>query len=338
MLSKDQQWIKSTLSHISTGRVPYHFDFTPPARAAIEDHYGRTDIEDILDLPIRWGGPKSRKPLYAATDAFGKTAIDEFGVKWIVSDNDRGAPVPCITMPDLSDYTFPDPYASYRFEDLGCWCTQNSSRYRVLWIGDLWERAGFMRGIEDLLIDTITGPSFVKELLRRITDYILATMEVLNERCDFEGFALSDDYGTQKDLMLSPNNWRNIIKPFLVEISDAAKRFSKDLMLHSCGNISRVIGDLIDIGIDIIHPIQPETMDIYALKAEYGKDVTFQGGLDTQHLLPAGSPEEIKTTVRILKDKMGRGGGYILEPGITIQGDVPLENMIAMIEETRSTK
>ena len=107
------------------------------------------------------------------------------------------------------------------------------------------------------------------------------------------------------------------------------------MMVHTCGNVFEVVGDMIDIGLDILHPIQPETMDIYKLKAEFGKELTFQGGLGTQNFLIRATPDKIRDEVKILKNKMGMGGGYIFEPGITIQGDIPVDNLLAMIEEAK---
>jgi uroporphyrinogen decarboxylase len=335
MLSRDQQWIKDTLSHKYTGKVPYHFDFTPPARKKMENYYNDTGLEDILGLPIRWSGPSTIKPLYADTETYGNRLKDEFGVIWILSDNDRGTPTPCLDQPDISGYSFPDPGDAYRFEDLGKWCSKNSEHYRLIWPGDLWERATFIRGMENILMDIMTHRNFVRKLLRGIADYYIETMQIINGRFEFEAFGLSDDYGTQKGLIMSPDDWRDLVKPYLLEIGEHAKKMNKDLMIHSCGNIYRIIGDLIEAGIDIIHPIQPETMDIYKIKKEFGNDVTFQGGLNTQELLPFGSPEEIRNQIRKLKKKMGKNGGFILEPGITIQGDIPLENLNVMIDEVK---
>jgi len=337
MLSSDQKWIKDTISHRTNNRgVPYHFDFTPPASEKLARYFGDPDLENILGLPIRWAGPKSIKPLYADTKTYGKVLKDEFGVTWNISDKDRGTPIPCLAESDISKYKFPDPYESYRFEDLYEWCNENATHYRVIWAGDLWERATFIRGMENLLMDVATNKNFVKKLLRGIADYFIATMELMNERFDFEAFSISDDYGTQSDLMISPADWRSIIKPYLLEISKVAKKSGKELMIHSDGNIYSIIGDLIDIGIDIIHPIQPEAMDVYKLKKEFGELVTFEGGLSTQKLLSFGTPEEIQREIEKLKGKIGKNGGYILEPGITLQGDIPLENLIAMIEAAKS--
>jgi len=122
-------------------------------------------------------------------------------------------------------------------------------------VGDLWERATFMRGMEAMLTDLVLAPGFVRQLLR---------------------------------------------------------------------------------GLDVLHPIQPEAMDIARLKRDVGAHLTLCGGLRTQDLLPRGTPGQVRDEVRRLKDVMGRGGGYILEPGITLQADVPLANMVALVEEARA--
>jgi uroporphyrinogen decarboxylase len=332
----DKEWIYNTLSHIETGRTPYHFDFTPPARRKLIGYFKSEEIEDILKLPIRWGGPNTIKPLYADPDDYGSTLKDEFGVTWFVSKSDRGAPLsPGLPDPDLSDYDFPDPSDDFRFKDLKQWCNSNKEHFRVIWIGDFWERANLIRGMENLLTDLALNKSFVSELLEKLSEYILKTMEIITERFEFEAFSLSDDYGTQKSLQMSPEKWRGFIKPHLDGIIEMARRNGKVMMLHSCGNIYEIIPDLIELGLDILHPIQPEVMDVYILKKEFGRDISFQGGLGTQTLLPIEDPDAIMREVRELKHEMGKGGGYILEPGITIQGDIPLKNLLAMFEEAQ---
>lgn len=335
-MSKNREWIQKTLSHQETEAVPYLFSFSPPARRSLENYYGGTAIEDILEFPIRTTGPKSTKPLYAAPKDFGKTLRDEFGVLWSTSEIDRGSPInPCLPEACLSNYKFPDPTASYRFQDIGNWCEKNKQHYTIIWIGDLWERATFMRGMEKILLDLVLNPRFVEELLRRIADYIIQTMDILFARFKFDGIGLSDDYGTQKSMLMSPSDWRKFIKPFLLEIYSFAKSHGRTVFHHSCGNIYPIIGDMIDIGLDILDPIQPEAMDILKLKREFGNYLTFCGGIRTQDLLPQGTVEDIRIEIKKLKKEMGKGGGYILKPGITIQADVPLDNLVAMIDEAR---
>jgi len=97
--------------------------------------------------------------------------------------------------------------------------------------------------------------------------------------------------------------------------------------------VFEVIGDMIDIGLDFLHPIQPEAMDVFRLKREFGRHVTLWGGLPTQDLLPGGTAAQVRSEVRRLKRELGAGGGYVLEPGIIIQADVPLANLVALIDE-----
>ena len=334
-MCKDRYWIQKTISHHETEAVPFYFDFTPPAKEEIEKFYG-SPIEDRLKFPIRMTGLKTVKPLYADPLEFGETARDEFGVEWSTSKIDRGVPIgPCLIEPDISSYKFPDYSASYRFEDIAGWRKKNEEHFLIIWVGDLWERATFMRGIENILMDIVLHSKFVDKLLHGIADYILGTMEILFERFEFDGIAVSDDYGIQNSMSMSPEAWRRFIKPRLSEIYEAAKNHNKTVFHHSDGYIYPIIGDLIDIGCDILHPIQPETMDVLKLKREFGNHLTLWGGMRTQDLLVWGLPEEIRKEVKNLKRELGRGGGYIMGNGITIQADVPLDNMVAMIEEAR---
>ena len=335
-MTNNRHWIRKTIAHEQAESVPYNFMFSPPARQTAENHYG-APIEDALGFPIRMTGPKSIKPLYASPAEYGPTLKDEFGVVWSTSDIDRGAPIrPCLPEPDLSSCAFPNAAASYRFEVIGDWCERNKEHYTIIWIGDLWERATFMRGMENVLLDLAFHIGFLEDLLRHLTDYILQTMEVLFQTFTFDGVALSDDYGTQRSMLISPTAWRRFIKPRLTEIYALAKKHGRTVFHHTCGNVYPIIADMIDIGLDILHPIQPEAMDILRLKREFGRHLAFCGGLRTQDLLPRGTPAEVRQEVRKLKRAMGKGGAYILEPGITIQADVPMENIVAMIDECRS--
>ena len=327
-----RDWIRRVLAHEPDVPVPYNLSLSPPARRAVEEHLGTDDVEACLDLPIRMTGTRSVKPLYASPEVFGERVTDEFGVTWTTSEIDRGCPVgPPITEPDLSGYTFPDPASPHRFEGLAEWCDHNADHFTFIWVGDLWERATFLCGMERLLLWLALEPAFVHELLHRIADGILATMAILFERFAFDGIAVSDDYGTQKAMLISPDAWRDLVKPELARILAAGQRAGRTTFLHSCGNVRPIVPDLLELGLDILHPIQPEAMDILELKREFGRDLSFCGGLGTQRLLVGGTPEDVRNEVRRLQRTMGEGGGYILEPGITLQADIPLANILALI-------
>lgn len=334
---KNKEWIKRVLAYDNEVPVPYNLMFSPVPRRRLSEYYSTADLETHLNLPIRMKGPESIKPLYASPAEFGEQLTDEFGVVWTTSEIDRGVPIgPCLMEPDLSDYAFPDPTDEYRFKGFDSWCRQNAQHYTIIWVGDLWERATFMCGMERLLLYVATEPDFVNELLARITDYVLSTMETLFARYEFDGMALSDDYGDQKSLLINPVDWRQLVKPHVAKIFARARSAGRTTFLHSCGNVSEVVPDLIELGLDILHPIQPEAMDIIELKRKFGAALTFCGGLGTQDLLVNASPREIRQAVCQLQQTMGCGGGYILEPGITVQADIPLANILAVIEAVQT--
>ena len=163
------QWIERTLRHESGGEIPYNFMLSPPAQQRAESHYG-TDLVNTINLPMRMNGPKAIKPLYADPKKYGPTIRDHFGVVWTTSEIDRGAPIgPCLREATLADYHFPDPRDESRFEDIAAWCAQNKDHFRVIWVGDLWERATFMRGMGEILLDVAINRGFVEALLDGLT-------------------------------------------------------------------------------------------------------------------------------------------------------------------------
>ncbi|MCP4751143.1 MAG: hypothetical protein GY866_09630 [Proteobacteria bacterium] len=330
----NKEWIKQTLRHNEFDQVPYIFSFMPLSAQQAMDHYG-SDLLEALDIPLRLFGPETKKPLYADPDDFGPTITDEFGVTWTTNKIDRGAPIgPSLKEPTLDGFIFPDPEEETRFKWIEEWCKWQEAHYRVMMVGDLWERATFMRGMENLLMDTILNPKFVEALLNELTEYIIKGMTKLFEmNCEFECIFIMDDYGAQRTTIISPDQWRKLVKPCLEKIYGLAKKNDCDVFHHTCGHNTPIIGDMIDIGLDILHPIQPEAMDIKELKREFGRDVTFCGGLSTQDLLINGTPQQVADQVCWLKDHMAKDGGYIFDTGITIQADVPQENLIAMIDE-----
>jgi uroporphyrinogen decarboxylase len=333
--TSNREWIQRTLAHEETDAVPYNIMLSPPARRLAAAHYGE-NLEESLALPLRMTGLNSIKPLYADPAEFGDTVADEFGVLWSTNPIDRGAPIgPCLPETDLADYVFPDAAAPYRFSDIAAWCERQEDNYRIVWVGDLWERATFMRGMQPLLEDLCLHPAFVHDLLERLAERILVTIDIVAQRGSWDCIALSDDYGTQYGMLISLQQWRTFLRPQLARIYAAARSHGLAIFHHSCGHVQPLIGDLIDLGLDILHPIQPETMDTVQLKREFGRHLTLCGGFRTQDLLACGSPQQIRTEVRRLKREMGSDGGYILEPGITVQADVPQANLIALLDEAR---
>jgi len=151
-------------------------------------------------------------------------------------------------------------------------------------------------------------------------------------------YAFADDLGTQNSLWLSPHTYRKVVKPYHTQVVDFIRRHTDaKIIFHSCGSIYDFIPDLIDVGIDALNPVQVSAagMEPFLLKSEFGRDLTFWGGVDTQHVLPHGTADEVREEVRKRIDILGRNGGYVLAPVHNIQPDVPAENIMAMVEEAR---
>jgi len=147
-----------------------------------------------------------------------------------------------------------------------------------------------------------------------------------------------NDFGTQNGLIMSADMFREFFKPELKRIYDLIKSYDAKVMQHSCGAVSEVIGDFIEIGADVVNPVQvtAHRMDIETLASRYGSQVTFYGGIDTQHVLPKGPVELIRHKTRETLDLFD-GGGYILAPSQGVEADIPVEHLLAMLDEGERT-
>lgn len=318
-----------------TPSVPYHIDFTPPVRRMLQEYYDTEDVDRAVGNYILW------LSWHPSLDFEGKRlgdrlVQDEYGVIWNDLPENRGyVKHHPLDKPDLSGYKFPDPYAPGRFDGFKERMEAHSDLFLLAWAGDFFERAHFLRGLDNLLADLHLNPQFVHDLLDNILKFLLGNVNQLAE-LGVDGIFLSDDYGHQHSLLMSPAHWREFIKPRLKELFSKIKSKGLFTFLHSCGNVSEIVPDLIEVGLDVLHPIQPEAMDIASLKAKYGGKLAFYGGISTQQTLPRSTPEEIEEKVKQTTQFMARGSGYILAPGITLQHDVPLENILAFIRAAQT--
>jgi len=237
--------------------------------------------------------------------------------------------------PTLKGYEFPDPEKVMELEGVTSFLETNNDKFLIGAIGfSLYERAWILRGIEPVLFDFLENPIFIEELFDRIIDFNLVITKRL---CRFpvDAFHFGDDWGQQHGLIIDPEMWRSVFKKRLKKLYDAVHDAGVPVSIHSCGDITDIIPDLIEIGVNMITPLQAEALDFNFLKREYGKYLTFWGGVSTQRTMPYGTPDEVRTEIRKLKRILGKDGGYILAPSHELQGDVPLENMLAFIEEAK---
>jgi uroporphyrinogen decarboxylase len=309
--------------------VPWSMGFTKEAKEKLQRHYGCEDLEGPLENHlVRLGSD-----IGFFTELDNHRVRDVFGVVWDRSiDRDIGNVEGCV-LPEatLSGYQFPDPLDRRFFAAIPERIARFPDRFRVFQIGfSLYERAWTLRGIERLMIDFYDHPQFVHELLGRIADYNIAQVrEAL--RHDIDAVYFGDDWGQQHGLQMGPRLWHEFIGPQLRRMYRVVREAGKFVMIHSCGDVDELFDDLIAAGLNCFNPFQPEVMDVYSLLPSYRGRLAFYGGMSTQRTLPFGSVEDVRAETRRLL-ALGREGGYIFSPAHDVEGDVPLENMLAMIE------
>lgn len=267
--------------------------------------------------------------------------IDEWGTRWAHSAGGTGAHQKQYPIPDwdrLDDYLayhMPKADAPGRFDPVMADIERfRGQKYILCRIGlFLYERLNCLRGVENVLVDVHTN----EQELRKLCDAIFAydmDMAMLWAGMGADGLFLTEDWGTQNGLIISPAMWRRIFKPYYAKLIDAAHRLDMQVILHSCGNVTEIVGDFIDIGLDVLDPIQPTAMNIEEIAREFGGQISFCGGIDARQMLPCYTPQHVKDMVYRTRDTLGKpfGDGLILSPDNVLTPDLPLENIRAMVE------
>jgi uroporphyrinogen decarboxylase len=194
--------------------------------------------------------------------------------------------------------------------------------------------------MEETLVNFALKPHLIEAALSKIEEFIIGFCERMIEaaRVKSEIFWFGDDFASAKGLIISPDYWRRFLKPVYRNVFALAKDRGMKVWFHSCGTFREVLPDLIDIGMDIWETVQVHLPgnDPKELKREYGKDITFYGGINSQNTLPYGSPEQVRAEVRERIEVLGKGGGYFCSSDHTIMPDVPFENVIALIDEAKN--
>jgi len=250
------------------------------------------------------------------------------------------------TIEELEDWSPPSPDC-YDYSFLRSQCETNS-KYATVFVGDRTNRtcvlheAMYLRGVQKALIDPLEDPELTHRLYEKITEFYLE----LNRRCFEEAgdlidiFMMGEDLGTQEGLLVSPRTFLEFIKPYLTKHVLLAKQHGIRVMLHSCGAIRDLVPDLIEMGIEILNPIQvrAKRMNPAELKMQFGDKLSFHGAIDIQRTLPYGSSDDVRAEVRNCIQTLGRGGGYILCTTHNIQSDTPIENILAVYDEAKKQR
>ncbi len=341
----------SSINHKIPDRLPVDYMATPEAHGRMKKFLAVEDDEKLLErlgVDIRrvagkYAGPKGLIPGAAINSAPGR---DIFGVVWEPQENRSGVyneiafhPLAeAKTVKEIEEYDWPSP-DWFDFSHLKDEIKKINAdeRYAVMFFaGGAFESPWYMRGLERFLMDLVEYPDIAEAIISRVTDFYLERALRAIEASDGQINIIGSggDIGTQRGMMLSPDLWRKHVKPFSTRLIKTFKDMGLITFYHSCGSITPVIKDLIEMGLDILDPVQPKAvgMEPEFLKNNFGGELVFHGGVDVQELLPFGSPAEIEKAVVDLIQTLGFDGGYIVAPAHALQADTPPENIWALYE------
>lgn len=299
----------------------------------------------VAKTPLHWTPPPSEPG----------TFVDVWGIKrQQIFYGDGGFYWEQVNIPlaesgieELEKYPWPDPYDPGYTQGLGeeAETLFNRTDYAVMADGgfkSFWELGYMLRGFEQLLMDLVADQEFVVALLAKLLEINLAgTGGFLDIAGPYiQVFRMGDDLATQNGPLMAPATFRQVLKPVYKKYIDFVKsKTAAKIFFHSCGNVTDFIDDLIEIGVDIINPVQVSALkDVAALKQKFGDRIVFWGGVDTQHVLPEGSPEDVAAEVRQRINELGGNGGLVIASVHNIQADVPPQNIMAMAEAVKTIK
>jgi len=321
----------AALQYKETDFIPYEINLTKVAYEKMVNFYGNADFEKEIGSHIvssYYDGGTA--PMPGRPDYF----QDDFGVIWNRTvDKDIGVIENIqIPEPEMGDYKFP----SVPIERIRKQCEETLANaedcFTCASIGfSLFERAWTLVGMEDLLVYMLTEPDFVTALMDAIVEFNLQVIDIYLEY-DFDCIFFGDDWGQQQGLIMGAELWHRFIKSPLSKMYAAAKEKGRFVMQHSCGDIHELYPTLIEIGLDAHQTFQPEIFDIHETKEKYGGKLSFWGGISTQRMLPFETPKGVVEKAKDIMAIMGKNGGFIVAPTHSVPGDVPPENIDALIK------
>lgn len=353
--------VQTALNHEAPDRCPMQISFTPEFASRLVEtmnlvegnnlhnpHGGGNTYElerllgqDLLLTSVGWANE-----YYQDAEAY----TDEWGVGWksIKYETPFGmgrytemTEYPLANDSAIETYNPPDPFRPELYREAE-WVLENfKDDYWIVGVTvtTIFETAWALRGYERMLTDFYLNPDLAERLLDIPYDYHLTAARKLTEM-GVDMIWIGDDVGAQDSMIISPKMWRRFLKPRLANFISELKTINPQLKVayHTDGNVYPIISDLIEIGIDILNPIQPASMNPAKLKKDFGDHLCFWGSIDEQYTLPFGSPSDVKKEVLSRIEIFRKDGGLILGPTHHVQLDTPLENFWSMVDTIIGTE
>ena len=324
--------------------IPFEFGLCPSLKEEFKRRTGREDYEEYFDFPCRMvyaeeTCDQSRYVPYY--DSLENIKIGEWGVGRksgsVAHFTEMQHPMKDFeTIEEFEKYPYPDPDVDFDWASVNSKVASIKDRGLIAVAGmamTIFEIAWYLRGMDNFMVDMAINPELANYHLDRIT----AIRCVMAEKFAAAGadvLHLGDDVSTQLSMLMNPDTWRELIKPRLAKVIQSAKAVKPDIIIfyHGDGNLQKIIPDLIEVGVEILNPIQPECMDPVEIKKKYGDRLSFCGTIGTQTTLPFGTAEDVRVICEKMIEEVGRGGGLILAPTHMVEPEVPWENIQAFID------
>ena len=331
---KPRDVILAQIHHEETRPVPFTLHWEGEVGDRLDEYYGGPQWRERI--PDYFGG-------YGAVDHSRDKSLDD---RPHITRNPYGTVLRWdkrpfhivetpLKEPSFDNYTFPGFEAFFdpeRKEEQRQAAEADTERFKTGGLGfGLFERSWLICGFENALAYMVGEPDFYAELLDKICDLYVECVKH-NADLAIDGIMFGDDWGDQRGVIMGPERWRELFKPRVAKMYAAAKERGLYVLQHTCGNVSEIVPDLIEVGLDVLESVQPEAMNPYELKRKYGSNLTFWGGLGSQSTIPFGTPDEICAEVKHLCREMGKGGGYILAGAKGLQPETPTENAVAVLD------
>ncbi len=333
MSMTEKERMRRALQHESVDRIPTQINYTEGMGQRMAEHFNLP----VSELPFFLGNHMIRVDINhpGRPNEAGTVKFDWWGVGFDTQEEGYFAAVnPLKENPELDRYSWPDPTEINLLVDAKRTIKEMGADYFVTpnFGFALFERAWTLRGFEQIFMDMATNPGFTDELLDRITEIQL---KLIHRFLDLgvDGGYFGDDYGAQKNLLFSPTMWRRYIKPRLARLFEPFKERGLPILMHSDGQIHKILPDLVEIGLTALNPIQPEVLDHAWLAENYLGKLAFYGGISTQTVLPHGLPDEVKKAVSDAATNLAPdGSGLLIAPSHRMMTDIPTANIEAMLD------
>jgi len=332
----------TALDHKTPDRVPVTNRFTPEVINELNTILG-LDTNDSFDLEVELGHDLLCTKEMGIVNAYlledskkidEEKYIDDFGIIKKKVNYGKGYYVEIVKNPlenieDFYSYNMPDPekqpLLQRQLKNLEDNVKKYGSTHAIVGgvTATIFEASQILRGMKNIMIDLVDNQDFLNELMDMLMNYHYKIGERFIE-IGVDIVYIGDDAGMQKGMLISPKLWRKLLKPRYDYLFREWKKLNKNIKFafHSDGHIEPIIPDLVEIGLDILNPVQPGTMDDRRLKKNFGDKLTFWGGLNVQKTIPFGSPKDVVDEVKDRIDIFGPGGGFIISPSHNIQPDI----------------